>query len=179
MTPSADRTKKSDENEVDNPRQFIVFKLAEEEYAVAIEEVKEVTHTPVISKMPKTPDFIKGVANIRGEVIAIIDLEQRFRLKSGLRFPGKAKSESFTMVIDVDDSYSVGFITRGIPHTLLISEREIERSANIIKRSKIQNNFIDGLGKVGDKLIILLNVNKILNDKEIKFLTGIKAKENG
>lgn len=179
MTLSVDKAKKNNETEVDNPRQFIVFKLAEEEYAVGIEDVKEVTHTPVISKMPKSPDFIKGVANIRGEVIAILDLEQRFRLKSGLRLPGKAKSQSFTIVIDVDDKYMVGFITRGIPHTLLISEKQIERSANIIKRSKIQNNFIDGLGKVGDKLIILLNVNKILNDKEIKFLTGNKIEENG
>jgi purine-binding chemotaxis protein CheW len=170
----SDKEKKNNETEVDNPRQFIVFKLGEEEYAVSIEDVKEVTYTPVISKMPKTPDFIKGVANIRGEVIAIIDLEQRFRLKSGFKLP-KAKSQSFTIVIDVDDIYSVGFITRGIPHTLLINEKNIERDANIIKRSKIQNNFIDGLGKVDERLIIILNIDKILNDKEIKFLTGNKV----
>lgn len=171
--------KENKEAEDDNLRQFIVFKLAAEEYAVSIEDVKEVTYTPVISKMPKTPDFIKGVANIRGEVIAILDLEQRFNLSSGLKLPGSAKRQSFTMVIDVDDTYSVGFITRGIPHTLLISEKNIERSANVIKRSKVQNKFIDGLGKVGDRLIIILDVNKILNDEEIKFLTGNKVKENG
>lgn len=172
-------TKKNSETEIDNPQQFIVFNLGKEEYAVSIENVKEVTYTPVISKMPKTPDFIKGVANIRGEVIAIIDLEQRFRLTSGLKLPGKAKGQSFTIVIDVEEIYSVGFITRGIPHTLRLSEKDIERSANIIKRSKIQNDFIDGLGKIGERLIIILNVNKILNDKEIKFLTGNKVKENG
>ena len=182
MTMATGKSQKKDESESDNARQFIVFKLAGEEYAVPIENVKEVTHTPVISKMPKTPEFIKGVANIRGEVIAIIDLEERFKVTSGFNLPGREKDKKFIIVIDADDDYNVGFISRGIPYTLLIPDSSIERNANVIKRSKIQNNFIDGLGKVDDRLIIILDVNKILNDKEIQFLTGNKEnkiKENG
>lgn len=158
-----------------NLKQFIVFKLADEEYAIPIEDVKEVNYTPVISKMPKTPAFIKGVANIRGDVIAIIDLETRFQIKPKLSLPTKNVARSFTMVIEAEEDYTVGFLTRGMPQSLAISESQIERNANIIKRAKIQSNFIVGLGKVDDRLIIILDINKILNDKEIQFLTDNKV----
>ncbi len=59
---------------------LIVFKLGTEEYGIRIEQVKEVTITPEITRMPKTPAFIKGVANIRGDIIAIMDLEERFNI---------------------------------------------------------------------------------------------------
>ncbi len=60
--------------------QLIVFKLAGEEYAIAIDNIKEVVLTPGVAKIPKAPDYIKGVANIRGNIIAIMDLEDRFNL---------------------------------------------------------------------------------------------------
>lgn len=160
---------KSGVGTVDALRQFIVFKLANEDYAVPIEQVKEVTYTPFISKMPKTPNFIKGVANIRGDIIAIIDLEMRFKLKPKLNLPSKESTKSFTMVVDADD-YTIGFITQGMPQTLFLSEKSIERNANVLKRSKVQSNFIDGLGKIDGRLIIILNIDKILNDKEIQFI---------
>ena len=174
MSPSKSLARENNEVK-ETLHQFIVFKLADEEYAVPIKQVKEVTYTPVISKMPKTPSFIKGVANIRGEVIAIIDLENRFKLKPQLSLPTKEDRQSFTMVIESDDDYTIGFITRGMPNSLVISDKNIERSASIMKRAKIQSNFIDGLGKIDDRLIIILNIDKILNDKEIQFLTGNKV----
>ena len=61
--------------------QLIVFRLGDEDYGIRIEQVKEVTITPDVAKMPKTPPFIKGIANLRGDIIAILDLEERFRLR--------------------------------------------------------------------------------------------------
>ncbi|OGX87713.1 hypothetical protein BEN47_00690 [Hymenobacter lapidarius] len=61
--------------------QLIVFRLGDEDYGIRIEQVKEVTVTPEVARMPKTPPFIKGIANLRGDIIAIIDLEERFRLR--------------------------------------------------------------------------------------------------
>lgn len=161
---------KADGEKVDVLKQFIVFKLANEDYAVPIEQVKEVTYTPFISKMPKTPNFIKGVANIRGDIIAVIDLEARFKLKPKLNLPSKESTKSFTMVVDAEEDYTIGFITQGMPQTLSLGEKSIERNSNILKRSKVQSNFIDGLGKVDGRLIIILNIDKILNDKEIQFI---------
>lgn len=167
---------KREENhkEPDKQRQFIVFKLGEEEYAVPIENVKEVTITPLISKMPKTPSFIKGVASIRGEVIAILDLESRFNMNSGLKLPNKLSEHSYTMVIDAKD-YSIGIITKSMPHTLKLNNSQIDVAAHIIKRAKIQSQFIEGLGKADGKFVIVLDMEKLLNDKEIQFLTNVKS----
>ncbi|GAB3816253.1 hypothetical protein GCM10028895_11270 [Pontibacter rugosus] len=60
---------------------LIVFKLGTEEYAIKIDQVKEVTSTPAVTRMPRTPDFVKGVANIRGDIIAIMDMERRFGIR--------------------------------------------------------------------------------------------------
>src|SRR6476620_294583 len=79
---------------------LIVFKLGTEEYGIRIEQVKEETITPEITRMPKTPDFIKGVANIRGKIIAIMDLEERFKIRP----EGDATSRnSFTLAIEAKD----------------------------------------------------------------------------
>ena len=155
----------------------MVFRLAEEEYAVPIEYVKEVTITPVVSKMPKAPSFIKGVASIRGDVIAILDLEKRFNLKARLNFPSKDTRQSYTMVIDIDD-YRVGYLTREMPHTLFLRESQIDTAAHVVKRSKILNEFIEGLGKANGRIIIILNLHKLLNDKEIQFLTNVNSESN-
>ena len=61
--------------------QLIVFRLGDEDYGIRIEQVKEVTITPDVARMPKTPLFIKGIANLRGDIIAILDLEERFQLR--------------------------------------------------------------------------------------------------
>src|SRR5690349_21297801 len=85
---------------------LIVFKLGSEEYGIRIEQVKEVTVTPEITRMPKTPSFIKGVANIRGDIIAIMDLEERFRIRSSHPDP---EMTTYTLAIEAKD-YTIGII---------------------------------------------------------------------
>lgn len=177
MATKEEIKKEEKQQKADNQRQFIVFKISEEEYAVPIEHVKEVTITPLISKIPKTPSFIKGVASIRGDVIAILDLEDRFKIQKGLKLPNKNANHSYTMVMDAED-FSLGIITREMPYTLIMNDSQIEKAAYLIKRSKIQSEFIDGLGKIQGKLVILLNMQKLLNDEEIQFLTNVKTESD-
>lgn len=148
--------------------QFVTFKLAGGDYAVNIEYVKEVTITPAISKMPRTPFFIKGVANVRGDLIAIVDLEERFGLKSSsLKVNDTPESETFTIVIDAD-TYTIGFIVKEMPNTLVLSESQIDRSADVIEKAKFKNKYITGLGKLGKgNLVVLLDILKVLSKKEI------------
>lgn len=152
--------------------QFVTFKLAGGDYAVNIEYVKEVTITPKISRMPRTPFFIKGVANVRGDLIAIVDLEERFRLKpSSLKVKEMSESGTFTMVIDAD-TYTIGFIVKEMPSTLVLSESQIDRSADVIEKAKFKNQYITGLGKLGDgNLVVLLDILKVLSKKEIQQVT--------
>ena len=153
----------------DKLNQFVTFKLAGGDYAVNIEYVKEVTITPKVSRMPRTPFFIKGVANVRGDLIAIVDLEERFGLKpSSLKVKEMSESQTYTMVIDAD-TYTIGFIVKEMPNTLVLTESQIDRSADVIEKAKFKNQYITGLGKLGDgNLVVLLDILKVLSKKEIQ-----------
>ncbi|UII33337.1 chemotaxis protein CheW [Fulvivirga ulvae] len=155
--------------------QFVTFKLAGGDYAVNIEYVKEVTITPKVSKMPRTPFFIKGVANVRGDLIAIVDLEERFGLKSSsLKVKDVSEPETYTMVIDAD-TYTIGFIVKEMPNTLVLNESQIDRSADVIEKAKFKNKYITGLGKLGDgNLVVLLDILKVLSKKEIQEVSSVR-----
>ena len=153
--------------EIDVSYQFVTFKLAGDSYAINIEYVKEVTVTPPVSRIPRTPKFIKGVANVRGDLIAIIDLEERFELKPLLNIGIPLVDSSYTIVIDAD-TYTIGFVVTEMPSTLILSEAQIDRSADIIEKARFKNKYIEGLGKIGEgRLVVLLDILKVLSKEEI------------
>ena len=88
--------------------QLIVFRLGDEDYGIRIEQVKEVTVTPEVVKMPKTPPFIKGIANLRGDIIAIVDLEERFQLRPAGR---PVPDSSYTLAVEAADLMETHRIT--------------------------------------------------------------------
>jgi len=150
---------------------LIVFKLGGEEYGVRIEHIKEVTRTPPIYKMPKTPAFIKGVANIRGDIIAVMDLEERFGVKRSSALSNKP--EGYTLVSESED-FSIGFIVQKVPETFSMPVSMISQTPEFMKYSKINSDFIEGIGKVDKRLIIILNLNKVLSVDEAAQLTEIE-----
>ena len=150
---------------------LIVFKLGTEEYGIRIEQVKEVTITPEITRMPKTPEFIKGVANIRGDIIAIMDLEERF----SIRLPeNQAPSTSYTLAIEAKD-YTIGIIVRDMPQSLTIPVSKIDKAPTFLQDLNINDNYIEGIGKLGSRLIIVLDIFKILTHDEINQLNPEKT----
>lgn len=151
---------------------LIVFKLGREEYGIRIEQVKEVTLTPEITKMPRTPKFIKGVANIRGDIIAIMDLEQRFGITPALTADDVSGSRNYTLVIDVQN-FTIGLVVQEVPQSLTLSYAQIDKTPNIIKELNINDKFIDGIGKVDGRLIIILDIEKILSHQEMKELEQV------
>ena len=153
--------------------QFIIFKLAGEDYGIHIEHVREVTKTPKISRMPKTPSFIKGVANVRGDLIAIIDLEERFQLKPLLQINTFDDGETYTIVVDAG-TYNIGFVVKELPSTINLPEAQIDKSADVIEKAKFKNKFIIGLGKMdGGRLVVLLDIFKIMTKIEINKVSSI------
>lgn len=146
---------------------LIVFTLGSEEYGIRIEQVKEVTITPEITRMPKTPSFIKGVANIRGDIIAIMNLEERFRIT-----PPSSESSgkhTYTLVIEAED-YTIGFIVREVPQSLTLPVSSIDKAPNFIQDININENFIEGIGKYEGRLIIVLDILRILTADEVEEL---------
>ncbi len=146
---------------------LIVFKLGAEDYGIRIEQVKEVTVTPNITRMPRTPNFVKGVANIRGDIIAIMDLEERF----GIR-PVADSSDSnttYTLVIEAKD-YSIGVVVKEVPQSLNLSVSKIDKTPAFLQDINIHENYIEGIAKVENRLIIVLDMHRILTHDEIKEL---------
>jgi purine-binding chemotaxis protein CheW len=143
--------------------QLIVFRLGDEEYGLRIEQVKEVTITPEVARMPKTPPFIKGIANLRGDIIAIVDLEERF----GLRPAGQdLPATSYTLAIEAKD-YTIGIVVREVPQPLSIPVSIIEKAPDFIQDININDKYIEGIAKVNGRIIIVLDMLKLLTPSEI------------
>ncbi|MBC5991853.1 chemotaxis protein CheW [Pontibacter cellulosilyticus] len=150
---------------------LIVFKLGEEHYAIKIEQVKEVTITPSITRMPRTPDFVQGVANIRGDIIAIVDLEKRFGIRPAPVTEGLNPNVTYTLVIEAKE-YSIGIVVKEVPQSLNLAMSKIDKTPSFLQDTNIKDNYIEGIAKVDSKLIIVLDMFRILSSDEIKQLTG-------
>jgi purine-binding chemotaxis protein CheW len=146
--------------------QIIVFKQGDEEYALQIDQIKEVVITPPITRLPQTPDFIKGVANIRGNIIAILDLEEMFNLRRTSSVDG---NNNFTLVVESED-VKLGLLVREVPNTLSVSAADFDESVNIVQDSSVDSNYIRGIIKSNGRLIILIDIFKVIDHEMMSHL---------
>lgn len=154
-TKGTERKKPVDVPEI----QLIVFRQNGELYGIRIEQVREVTHSPVISKFPKSPSFIKGVANIRGDIISMIDVEERLGLERALSL--KDDTGKYTVVIERDD-LMVGLLVDDVPFSLTVPESSIDKAGDIIEHTRISENFIQGIAKHQNQLIIIIDIENFI-----------------
>ena len=152
---------------------LIVFKLGTEEYALPIDQIKEVVLTPRISKIPQTPNYVKGVANIRGNVISIVDLELRFGLASVVELEDDdientdEENSNYTLVIESEE-YKFGILVKEVPNTLSVSLSEIDNTSNIVRHSTLDENAINGIVKLDNRMIIMINVLSMMESGQIQ-----------
>lgn len=145
--------------------QLIIFKLGAEEYGLSIDQIKEVVLTPRIAKMPQTSPYIKGVANIRGNIIAIMDLEQKFGL-SGNEVEKNTGNGNYTLVLESEE-YKVGILVKEVPNTLSISVSDIDTASNFIQYSSLDSDSIIGVVKSGERMIILIDMMKLIEAENL------------
>ena len=141
--------------------QVVIFRLGKEEFGARIDQVKEIIEMSHITRMLKAPSFIEGVINLRGQVIAVVDLAGRFDLSASER-----GEETRIVVVDVDDNI-VGMIVDFVPEVLRISVEDIGPTPALIE-SRIDTRYIEGIGKIDDRLFVLLNLSKVLSPEEVK-----------
>jgi len=139
--------------------QIVVFKLGQEEYGLQIDQIKEVVITPNITRMPQTPSYVKGVANIRGNVIAIFDLEDRFNL---VRSDVQTHGNKYTLVVESDD-VKMGLLVNDVPNTISVSTADLDESVSIINDAHTGDNYIKGIIKSGGRLIILIDIFRVVD----------------
>lgn len=151
--------------------QIIVFKQGNEEYALSIDQIKEVVITPTITRMPQTLPYIKGVANIRGNIIAILDLEEKFNIK---RSDDQHNGNHYTLVVESED-FKMGVLVREVPNTLTISASDFDESMNIITDVTSESNYVKGIVKIQGRLIILIDIFKVINQDVMSALRKTTA----
>jgi purine-binding chemotaxis protein CheW len=145
---------------------YLTFKLADEEYGLEILKVKEIIGLMNITKVPRTPDHIRGVINLRGKVIPVMDLRSKFGME-------KTADTNETCIIVVDvarDNFSVlmGILVDSVSEVLDIDGQEIEDAPSF--GTDINTDFILGMGKAKDRVIILLDIDKVMDTEELKLV---------
>ncbi|HVM60248.1 MAG TPA: chemotaxis protein CheW [Verrucomicrobiae bacterium] len=151
---------------------YLTFKLGAEEFGLEILKVQEIIKMMDITRVPRTPDFVRGVINLRGKVIPVVDLRLRFAMEA------KATTDK-TCVIVVQvrrDNLTVtmGTIVDEVSEVLDIGGEQIEPAPEF--GEMVNTDFIVGMGKVGKRVVMLLDVDKVLSQQELD-LVG-KAKSN-
>lgn len=141
---------------------YLTFVLWNEEYGLEILKVREIIGLLDITPVPQTPDFVKGVINLRGKVIPVVDL----RLKFGMP-PADYTKETCIIVVDVE-SLLMGIIVDTVSEVLDIKEGDIEPPPFF--GQKVDVNFILGMGKIKKKVEILLNIDKVLSGRELRII---------
>lgn len=141
--------------------QIVVFKLGNEEYGLHIDQIKEVVITPNITRMPQTPSYVRGVSNIRGNVIAIFDLEDRFNL---VRTQTTVQKNKYTLVVESED-VKMGLLVNEVPNTVTVNAANLDESVSIINDINTESNYIKGIIKHNDRLIILIDIFKVIDQE--------------
>jgi purine-binding chemotaxis protein CheW len=148
---------------------YLTFRLADEEYGLEILKVQEIIQMQAVTKVPRTPDHMRGVINLRGKVIPVIDLRKKFNMDSS-----KDTDKTCIIVVQVTSGNSkvvMGTIIDEVKEVLNIKSENIEETPSF--GTNINTDFILGIGKVGSTVKILLDINKVLSMDEIASMTKI------
>ncbi len=141
---------------------FLTFVLGNEEYGVEILRVREIIGLMDITTVPQTPDYMKGVINLRGKVIPVIDLRLKFSMQEE-----EHTQETCVIVAEVNNT-SIGIIVDSVSEVLDIKSDEIEETPSF--GQGIDTDFIMGMGKTREKIIILLDIEVVLSSEELEIV---------
>ncbi len=146
--------------------QLVNFRLRGEEYGVDIGGVREITRVTDITRIPEAPHFVRGVTNLRGQVIPVVDLADQFGYSPQDELPASAR----IVMIAVDDR-TVGMLVDEVPEVLKIPAEDIEPTPELIRTQETERkDYIKGVGKYEDRLIVLLDLDKLLAPSEMEKL---------
>lgn len=138
--------------------QLVVFRLGAEEYGVPITQVQEIIHLTTPTRMPGAPAFVEGVINLRGKVIPVIDLKKRFALETA-----EYTDDARIVVVEIA-GHTVGVIVDEVSEVLRLPKSSIDPPPAII--AGITAEYLWGVGKLQDRLLILVDLEKILTERE-------------
>jgi purine-binding chemotaxis protein CheW len=150
-----------------NVIQLVVATLTGEEYGIPIMQVQEIIKYPEVTHIPNMPGFVDGVINLRGKIVPIIDLHKRFELGS------RPKTEDTRIVVSSFGGQSVGLVVDAVSEVIRVAADSVEPIPPTI--SRIGTEYLDGVCKTDNRLVILLNLEMILTDMERHSIAQLSA----
>ncbi|WP_425059656.1 Chemotaxis protein CheW [Sporomusa carbonis] len=141
----------------DQELQLVIFRLAKEEYGLPITKVQEINRLVPITKLPQTPAFMEGIINLRGRIIPVVDLRKRFQLKVS-----DHNDDSRIIIVEVNGQ-TVGIIVDAVNEVVRLSSASVEPPPPTFI---LDAKYIHGVGKLEDRLLILLDIDQILTSQE-------------
>ncbi len=147
-------------------KQFVIFNVNNEDFGIEIGQVSSIEKPLEIFKVPNTPHFIEGLINLRGKVYTVFNLRKKFDL------PFTGMDENTKIVIVNVNSTMAGFIVDEVKEILKIEDADIEETPKSI--SGINREYLTGVAKVGEKIVLLLDLSKILSSEDKKAMENLQ-----
>lgn len=147
-------------------KQFVIFKLSEQKYCVDIMNIGGITEYKGATKVPEAPYFVEGVINLRGSIIPIINLKKRFSIAED-----KAAEDCRVVLFNLEGT-EIGFLVDEANQVIKIDSEDIDPTPDILKGE--DKAYIDGVGKVGNEIVIVLDLAKVLNEGERNQVTHLQ-----
>jgi purine-binding chemotaxis protein CheW len=154
--------------------QLVVFNIGKEEFGVEIMRVQEIIRMTSITGIPQAPDYIRGIINLRGKIIVVLNLNVIMGMET------KEQDENTRIIVANIDETVMGFIVDSVSEVIRLPEKNVEQAPAVIA-NKIGTEYVMGVGKMDDRLLILLDIdrvlgkNQLLGVQEISTQAGVEA----
>ncbi|WP_280549454.1 MULTISPECIES: chemotaxis protein CheW [unclassified Halomonas] len=148
-------------------REFLVFSLGEEEYAIDILKVQEIRGYENVTRIANAPEFIKGVTNLRGIIVPIVDLRIKFHLDK-VEYGG----QTVVIVVNVADRV-VGIVVDGVSDVMTLTPEQIKPAPEF--GVTLSSDFLSGLGSLEDRMLVLVDIDKLLTSEEMALVERTSA----
>jgi len=152
-------------------QQYLTFFLADEEYAINIQRVKEIIEYTTVTKVPKVPQWIRGVINLRGIVVPVVDLTVRFGLEERL-----VNKTTCIIIVEVEQDSErtvMGVIADAVNQVIDLAPKDIEKPPAFGTRVRLE--YLFGMGKLGKKFALILNIDRVLSNSELLTVSNMQA----
>lgn len=144
--------------------QFVIFRVGEEEFAVNINQVKEIIKLTPITPIPRVPGYIEGIINLHGQILAVVELAKKLDLKA------TPYSEKTRIIVIEHKELKVGIIVNEVTEVLRFPVKDIEPPPDLILNKKVQA-YIKGVGKLGNRLLIIIDLVGIFSSTELQAMS--------
>jgi len=152
---------------VSNATEVLSFRLGGEEYAISILKVQEIRGYDAVTRIASAPDYLKGVVNLRGIIVPIVDMRIKFKV-------GEPTYDAFTVVIVLNiNGHTIGMVVDSVSDVVTLTPDQIKPAPDL--GASVSTEFLQGLGTVNERMLILLDIDKLLGSEEMGLLAAARS----